>query len=341
MLSAAPVRRAIALVGLVAAFALAAGCGSSGGTPPSSAAATVQPAPTTDLGGVTLRVANGAPWQSQLTAAGLANTPYQVKPVAAPTAKDIAAAFASERADVIIFSDVAFAGYAAADLPVSIVHAIQRPTNVCGVIVPKDSTITSIAQLRGKTVGNGVGQASELVAIRAFQRVGLDFGKDVHRVDLTSPADVQAAFLSGRVDALAACTPPAASLVQEGRARWLANGDNGLWDAHLFWGLSHKVLNDPRKLGAALDYIRRVDRSFVWGNTHNDELVAAQAKTLGIPVAQAKLAYAGRTYGIPITGQVVQSLQATYDSLATLGRIPADKKVAGLFTERFNPNLQA
>lgn len=145
-------------------------------------------------------------------------------PVDGATPKDLAAAVASGRADLLMLGDVITASLAANDLPFTIVYAQQRARDFCGNLVPADSEVETVEQLKGKTVGNGVSTAGEVIAIRAFQEAGLDYQKDVKRIELATIPEQQAAFVSGKVDALAACTPPGGALVDAGRARWVVTG---------------------------------------------------------------------------------------------------------------------
>jgi ABC-type nitrate/sulfonate/bicarbonate transport systems, periplasmic components len=65
-------------------------------------------------------------------------------------ASDQMALLLSGRADLNVYGDISFAGIVAADVPLTIVHGMQRPAKPCGIAVRKDSPITSITQLKGK-----------------------------------------------------------------------------------------------------------------------------------------------------------------------------------------------
>ncbi|ROO86696.1 sulfonate transport system substrate-binding protein [Actinocorallia herbida] len=292
-----------------------------------------------DLSSTKLAVSVGATTNAFLKTANEFDTPYTVEEVNASTPKDLASALASGRADLLLLGDVITSTLAGQDLPFTIVYAQQRAKGFCGVLVPKGSTAKTVADLRGKTVGNGVSTAGEIIAIRSFQRAGLDYLKDVEKVDLATIPEQQAAFVSGKVDALATCTPPGGSLVAEGKARWLVTGEDGLWNAQNYWVLSDKAREDPKKVEAALDYITRFKKSLTYTNAHTDELLAQLSKATQVPAEQLRLSFADPIQPVPLDASVTQGLQDTYDALATTGRVKSGVAVADHFDAQYNDRI--
>jgi sulfonate transport system substrate-binding protein len=325
-----PVRLAAAVA---AAALLASACGSGDDGAPAAGATT------TDLSTTTLSVAIGATTNAFLKTAGEDGTPYTVEEVNAGTPKDLAAAVASGRADLLLLGDVITASLAAQDLPLTIVYAQQRAKGFCGILVPKDSPAKTVKDLKGKTVGNGVSTAGEIIAIRAFERAGLDYLTDVEKVDLATIPEQQAAFVSGRVDALAACTPPGGALVDQGKARWLVTGEDGLWNAQNYWVLSDQARKDPNKVAAAVDYISRFRKSLAYTNDHTDELLANLSAATQVPVEQLRSSYSDPIEPVAIDDSVVNGLQDTYDALATAGRVPKGHDLASLFDDQYTDQI--
>lgn len=68
-----------------------------------------------------------------------------------------------------------------------------------GIIVPQDSPIRSVADLKGKKVVFQKGSASHYLLVKALAEVGLKYS-DVKALSLP-PADAQAAFSQGKLDA--------------------------------------------------------------------------------------------------------------------------------------------
>lgn len=296
-------------------------------------------APSTDLSATTLSVAIGAATNAFLKTAGEDGTPYTVEEVNAGTPKDLAAAVASGRADLLLLGDVITASLAAQDLPLTIVYAQQRAKGFCGILVPKDSPAKTVEDLKGRTVGNGVSTAGEIIAIRAFERAGLDYLKDVQKVDLATVPEQQAAFVSGRVDALAACTPPGGALVDDGKARWLVTGEDGLWNAQNYWILSDQARKDPNKVAAAVDYIARFRKSLAYTNDHTDELLTNLSAATQVPVEQLRSSYSDPIEPVAVDDSVVKGLQDTYDALATAGRVPKGHDLANVFDDQYTDRI--
>ena len=91
------------------------------------------------------------------------------------------------------------------------------------LLVPTDSPIHSVAELKGHKVALQKGSSSHNLVLRALAKAGLAF-TDITPVYL-SPADAHAAFDQGSVDAWAIWDPYASLALAEGKARLLANGE--------------------------------------------------------------------------------------------------------------------
>ena len=76
------------------------------------------------------------------------------------------------------------------------------------IVVPTDSPIKSVAELKGKRVAVAKGSNANYLLTKLLPRAGLKFG-DIEVIYLP-PADARAAFESGRVDA---CLPRASARV--------------------------------------------------------------------------------------------------------------------------------
>jgi ABC-type amino acid transport substrate-binding protein len=79
------------------------------------------------------------------------------------------------------------------------VAAVKSDGNNQAIIVPKDSAIKTIADLKGKRVAFGKGSSAHNLLVAALEKAGLSYG-DISPAPL-APADATAAFLKGSVDA--------------------------------------------------------------------------------------------------------------------------------------------
>src|SRR4051794_41050539 len=88
----------------------------------------------------------------------------------------------------------------------AIVYAAGQPiTNGQGILVPKDSPIRSIADLKGKRIGFTKGSSAHNVMVQTLEKAGLTYA-DITPVYLTPP-DAGPAFANGSIDAWAIWDP--------------------------------------------------------------------------------------------------------------------------------------
>ena len=81
----------------------------------------------------------------------------------------------------------------------------SRITNGQGILVPANSSIRSIADLKGKRVGFTKGSSAHNVVIATLEKAGLTY-EDITPVYLTPP-DAGPAFANGSIDAWAVWDP--------------------------------------------------------------------------------------------------------------------------------------
>ena len=90
------------------------------------------------------------------------------------------------------------------------------------IVVPKDSPIRSVAELKGRKVALNKGSNVHYLLVKALEKQGLKFS-DVQAVYLP-PADARAAFERGAVDAWVIWDPFLAAVEKQSGARLLQDG---------------------------------------------------------------------------------------------------------------------
>ncbi len=90
------------------------------------------------------------------------------------------------------------------------------------IVIPKDSLIKTLADLKGKKIAVTKGAGSHYLLIAALASAGLSF-KDISPAYLT-PADGRAAFVSNNVDAWVAWDPFLTSARRQAAAKVLSDG---------------------------------------------------------------------------------------------------------------------
>src|SRR5205814_2613350 len=161
------------------------------------------------------------------------------------------------------------------------------------IIVPKDSPIQGVADLKGHKVALNKGSNVHYLLVRAIAAAGLKI-RDIEPVYL-APADARAAFERGAVDAWVIWDPFQAAAEAATGARALADGTS-LVANYQFYFASKKFLDgDPKIVDLVLAELSAVD-DWAKGDIH---AVAEQlAPAVGLPVAVVEVALRRQSYGI-------------------------------------------
>jgi sulfonate transport system substrate-binding protein len=194
------------------------------------------------------------------------------------------------------------------------------------ILVPKDSPLKSVADLKGKKVALNKGSNVHYLLVRALEQAGLKYS-DIQTVFL-APADALAAFTRGSVDAWVIWDPYEAAAEASTGARILADG-TGLVANHQFYFSSRKFLTDNVKaVDVVLDALNEVDD---W-TKHNIEAVAEQlSPSIGLPASVLAVSLRRESYGIlPINNEVIASQQRIADTFVALGLVPKAINVSDL-----------
>lgn len=91
------------------------------------------------------------------------------------------------------------------------------------VVTTPGSPLRSLTDLRGKRVSTSVGSAADGTLVRALQRVGIDAGKDIQKLN-QQPSVGASALAAGSADALSQFVAWPGQLAFEGRAKALYDG---------------------------------------------------------------------------------------------------------------------
>ena len=153
------------------------------------------------------------------------------------------------------------------------------------IIVPKDSPIQTLSDLKGKKIAIPQGSSAHGLALLALKSVGLT-PKDVQLVYL-SPAAGATAFNTGKVDAWSIWNPQSAIAVGDG-ARIVAKGLPPIDQVNNYYVATDKSLNDPTRRAALTDVLTRVARIFNWAQQNPDDYAKAIVKETGVPLKDAR-----------------------------------------------------
>ncbi len=200
-----------------------------------------------------------------------------------------------------------------------LVYAAATPSAQHAVLVPKNSPIRTLADLRGKKVAFGKGSSAQNVTIKALATAGLGF-QDIQPTYL-SPADATAAFNGGNIDAWVVWDPYYAIAEERYGARVVADTtDKRLTSASYYMAGRDFATRHPAVLAAVLDELRLLT---VWSGQHRDELAAIAAEATGIDVKPWSAAFARAEFSLgPVTEAHIAQQQQLADAFLALGIIP-------------------
>ncbi|MTV15853.1 MULTISPECIES: sulfonate ABC transporter substrate-binding protein [Bradyrhizobium] len=192
------------------------------------------------------------------------------------------------------------------------------------ILVPKDSAIKSVADLKGKKVALNKGSNVHYLLVKALEKAGVKYS-EIEPVFL-APADARAAFERGAVDAWVIWDPFQAAAEAATGARTVADG-TGIVANYQFYFASKKFLQaDPKLVELVLAQLSEVD-DWAKGDIH---AVAEQlAPSIGLSLPVVEVALKRQAYGIkPVTDAVVADQQQVADTFFALGLIPKQIKIS-------------
>ncbi|MEJ0024491.1 MAG: aliphatic sulfonate ABC transporter substrate-binding protein [Rhizomicrobium sp.] len=192
------------------------------------------------------------------------------------------------------------------------------------ILVPADSKISRIAELKGARIAFTRGSSAHYFAISALHAAGLTLS-DVTPVYL-APSDARAAFVRGSLDAWFIWDPYYADAERKAGARVLSNAEPFVHSASFFLAARAFAEQNAGVVRAVLDELRAVGQ---WIATNRDAASALVSSTSGLDLALVQTSFARADFGIvPLDAGIVARQQAVADDFARLGIIPRRVKIA-------------
>ena len=201
-----------------------------------------------------------------------------------------------------------------------IVYVANEPPAPKGeaVLVPKDSAIASVADLKGKSVALNKGSNVHYMLVRALEAAGVSYA-DIKPVFL-APADARAAFERGSVDAWAIWDPYLAAAQAATGARTLVTGENLVPNTQFYLAARRFASSEPKAVDALVTALDDVDRRI---GQDPKAVVDTVATSVRLPVAVVATSLGRQGYGVSrITPAVLAEQQKVADAFFALHLIP-------------------
>jgi sulfonate transport system substrate-binding protein len=283
--------------------------------------------------------------ETALEASGaLVGAPYAVNYIQFASGPLVDAGFAAHQLDLGFMGDLPASLAVQSGLPVKAI-AVDLPIGASEYLVAKPG-ITSIAQLRGKTVAYTTGTAEQAFALRALATAGLT-QKDVTQVNV-SLQELGTVLESGAADASVVSVEQKVDYQETTpNAKVLATIDTVKPSSYTYVLATTAALDNPGKLAAIDDFTKRLIKAGNWVRTHESQYITdyyVDVEHQTPAVAKQILAAGGTNRYVPLNATVQAALQNVVKLLAGADALPKSYSVAPLFSKtesaRYNTILQ-
>ena len=327
-------RRPARLIAAVLAIALlAAACSSASSSPAKSSDAVTA----AQLSRLTLRIGDqkGTGAQALLTAAGLiGKLPFRASWDDFTSGPPMLQAMGAGSIDIGGVGDAPPVFAAAAGENIAVVGALLGNPLGAAIVVPKNSPIRTVAQLKGKKIAVAQGSSADYHLLAVLKQAGLT-PKDV-TLDYLQPTQALPAFSSGAVDAWDIWSPYIEQVTAQDDARIIVNG-SPIGNTYSFEVASRSALADPVKVAAIRDYIKLLNQAHAWSNTHPQQWAKIWAAETGLPDSvMIKAAKDSTSDAVPINSTVINAEQSITNDFYNAGLIPTDIHFASYSVSTFN-----
>lgn len=207
----------------------------------------------------------------------------------------------------------------AAGAPLIYVAALQ-PTNGegSGILVPKDSPIHTVADLKGKKIVFQKGSASHYLLVKALQEAGLKYS-DIQAVSLP-PADARDAFLQGKIEAWVTWDPYTAIVQRDSQARVLRNAKGISTQGGFYIATKQFVTDNPELTRIVLE---EIDKVGAWAQANPKEAANLIAPALKLDPALVEIVTLRRRYRLrPMTPEIITEQQRIADLFHSIQVLP-------------------
>jgi sulfonate transport system substrate-binding protein len=194
---------------------------------------------------------------------------------------------------------------------------VPRP-RLEAIIVPKGSSIKTVADLKGKRVAYNKGSNVQYFLVKLLEKNGLKYS-DVQSVFLP-PADARAAFEKGAVDAWIIWDPFLASAQKTLDAQLLADATGVAKNRGYYFTSREFATHNNDVLRIAIEEINHID---TWIAKNKAAAAAELAQVLGLDKSITEV-YVGRAgFGTaPVTQAILEEQQSIADTFFELKLIP-------------------
>lgn len=219
-------------------------------------------------------------------------------------------AMASNKLDFAGLGNMPVVAAQAAGIPIKVISQALDGKNNVAIIVPANSEIQSLADLKGKKVAVAKGSNAYNFLYRSLDDASLK-DSDMEIIQLQAD-EAQPAFESGGVDAWATWDPYITINTLTGKAKVLTDGEQlGILSPSFYIVREEFATKYPELVTL---YLKVLNKSLAWEDANLDEALERYAAERNIPVEVIKgTLERSKSINIPVSDDIVIELQKTAD----------------------------
>jgi sulfonate transport system substrate-binding protein len=219
--------------------------------------------------------------------------------------------------------------------PIKVIDIYSQP-EWSAIVVPKDSSIDDVTDLKGKSIAATKGTDPYFFLLQSLDAAGVPL--DQVEVQNLQHADGRTALENGSVDAWAGLDPIMAAAQSESGAKLIYRNID--FNTYGFLNAREDFLTEHGDVAQAV--VDAYERARAWAIEHPDELVALLADVAGIDPAVAATVISERTVLDldPVPGEAQRKvLEVVGPIFVTSGDVPAQSDVDTALDALFEPAL--
>ena len=254
-----------------------------------------------------------------------------------PAAAPLVEALNAGAIDTGLVGDAPFTFGAAAGVPIKAIAATRENRGGLAIIVPKDSPVQSIADLKGKRIATGRGSIGHQVVLAALEAAGLPL--DAVRFVFLLPADAKAAYTGGAVEAWATWEPYVSQEEVLSGARIVADGQ-GITPGLGFQAARTDAIAARRP--ELTEFVRRLAAARQWANANAPGYAQTWSGLMNVPANVAQRWFErARTRVVPIDDSVAADEQKNIDLYTRARLVRTRIEARDLLDSSFNDAVAA
>ncbi|MFX3635773.1 MAG: aliphatic sulfonate ABC transporter substrate-binding protein [Candidatus Pristimantibacillus sp.] len=241
-------------------------------------------------------------------------------------------AMASNRLDFAGLGNMPIVAAQAADIPFTVISQLLVGKNNVAIIVPADSKLQSVADLKGKKITVAKGSNAYNFLYRGLETSGVK-SSDVEVIQL-QPDEAQPAFETGSVDAWATWDPYITLNTLNGKGKVLTDGEQ-LGVLSPSFQIARKEFAEKYPELVIL-YLKVFEKTRLWEEQNQEDALKRYAEERKVPVEVIKGTWdRGRTINTPVSDEIIAEQQKTADFQFSIKNIRKEIDVSKVFDNQY------